>query len=199
MSIIIVRPVGVFYPSRNVLDYCFRHNPHGAGIMVADRNEKRLIIRKGLMSSDEVLDTFWYLKERHPSCPFIFHFRLATDGGISPGLCHPFPIDNRKQVLLARQPSNVKIAVAHNGVIPKWTGLDEDLSDTFLYVKNDLFPAKKKNLNFLQKQENRERIANETNSQLAFMNSRGHIYTIGQFYKFRGSFYTQPIPYYLQM
>ena len=40
---------------------------------------------------------------------------------------------------------------------------------------------KKRNLNFLQKPENRERIAEETDSRLVFMNSRGHIYTIGEF------------------
>ena len=197
MCIIIVRPVGTHYPGRNVLDYCFRHNPHGAGIMVADTDEKKLIIRKGLMSEDEVFRTFCKLKNRYPFSPFVFHFRWATDGGINPGLCHPFPIDNRKRVLLARQPSNVKIAVAHNGIIPKWSGLGEDVSDTFLYVKNDLFPMKKRNLNFLQKPENRERIAEETDSRLAFMNYRGQICTIGGFYQYNGIYYSKPIPTYL--
>ncbi len=195
MCIIIVKPRGIAFPTETILDYCFRRNPHGAGIMLAAEN--KLIIRKGLMSEDEGFRTFCKLKNRYPFSPFVFHFRWATDGGINPGLCHPFPIDNRKRVLLARQPSNVKIAVAHNGVIPKWSGLGEDVSDTFLYVKNDLFPALKNDPKLLLDAENRRRIAEETGSRLAFMNYRGQICTIGGFYQYNGIYYSKPLPAYL--
>ena len=195
MCIIVVKPRGIEFPSETILDYCFRRNPHGAGIMLATEN--KLIIRKGLMSRNEFYNVFRNLKERYFDSPFIIHFRWATDGGINPGLCHPFPIDNRKRVLLARQPSNVKIAVAHNGIIPKWSGLGGDVSDTFLYVKNDLFPALKNDSRLLLDAENRKRIAEETGSRLAFMNYRGQICTIGGFYLYNGIYYSKPIPAYL--
>ncbi|MDO4586390.1 MAG: hypothetical protein Q4C95_03745 [Planctomycetia bacterium] len=104
MRMIVVKSRGIEFPNETVFVYCFRHNPHGAGLMLADQG--RLVIRKGLMTRDEFFDVYRQLKEHFPASPFILHFRRATDGGIQPGLGHPFPIDVRKRVLTARRPSN---------------------------------------------------------------------------------------------
>lgn len=84
MYIIVVKPKGVKFPSERILDYCFRRNPDGAGIMLA--NQGRLTIRKGLMTRKEFFDAYHDLKERFPESPFILHFRWSTGGGVQPGL-----------------------------------------------------------------------------------------------------------------
>ena len=193
MCIIVIKPRGVEFPNDGILDYCFRRNPDGAGIMLADQG--RLIIRKGLMTPEEFFDVYHDLKEKFPESPFILHFRWSTGGGVQPGLCHPFPIDYRKRVLMARQPSNVRIAVAHNGVISNWSGIDATVSDTLLYVKNVLYPVFRDDPRYLCVPENRKRIASEVNgSRLAFMTASGAMCTIGGFYKYDGVYYSKPLP-----
>ena len=193
MCIIVIKPKGVEFPSDGILEYCFRRNPHGAGIMLADQG--KLIIRKGLMAEDEFFDAYHELKERFPASPFIMHFRWSTGGGIQPGLCHPFPIDYRKRVLMARQPANVKIAVAHNGVISDWSALNDTVSDTLLYVKNVLYPEFHVDPRYLFDAENRKRIADQVNgSRLAFMTASGVMCTIGGFYKYNGIYYSKSLP-----
>ncbi len=194
MCIIVVKTRNAEFPSDGILEYCFRRNPHGAGIMLAD-TDKSLIIRKGLMTRDEFFDIYNDLKERFPASPFIMHFRWSTGGGIQPGLCHPFPIDNRKRVLMAKQPSNVKIAVAHNGIIPDWSALNDTVSDTLLYVKNVLYPEFQADPRFLYDAENRKKIAEEVNgSRLVFMTASGAMCTIGGFYKYNGIYYSKALP-----
>ncbi len=130
MCIIVIKTRGVELPGDGILEHCFRRNPYRAGIMLAGQG--KLVIHKGLMTSDECFDAYRELKERFPASPFIPHFRWSTGGGIKPGLCHPFPIDNRKRGLTAREPANIKIA--HNGVISDWSGIDATVSlpQTFL-------------------------------------------------------------------
>ena len=84
MYIIVVKPKGVKFPSEGILDYCFRKNPDGASIMLA--NQGRLTIRKGLMTRKEFFDAYHDLKEWFPESPFILHFRWSTGGGVQPGL-----------------------------------------------------------------------------------------------------------------
>lgn len=194
MCIIVVKPKEVEFPTDGILGYCFQRNPHGAGIMLAD-SERGLLIRKGLMSKEEFFDVYDDLKDRYPESPFIFHFRWSTGGGIQAGLCHPFPIDYRKNVLMARQPSNVRIAVAHNGVISQWSGIDDTVSDTLLYVKNVLSPEFQKDPRYLIDPTNRKRIKDQIDgSRLAFMTNYGAICTIGGFYKYDGVYYSKPLP-----
>ena len=193
MCIIVIKPKGVEFPSDGILEYCFRRNPHGAGIMLADQG--KLMIHKGLMTEDEFFDVYRDLKERFPASPFILHFRWSTGGGIQPGLCHPFPIDNRKRVLMAKQPSNVKIAVAHNGIILDWSALNDTVSDTLLYVKNVLHPEFQADPRFLFDPANRKKIADEVNgSRLAFMTASGAMCTIGGFYKYDSVYYSKALP-----
>ena len=193
MCIIVIKPREVEFPSDGILEYCFRRNPHGAGIMLADQG--KLMIHKGLMTADEFFDAYHELKERFPASPFIMHFRWSTGGGVQPGLCHPFPIDNRKRVLMAKQPANVKIAVAHNGIILDWSALNDTVSDTLLYVKNVLHPEFQADPRFLFDPANRKKIADEVNgSRLAFMTASGAMCTIGGFYKYDSVYYSKALP-----
>ena len=221
MCIIVIKPKGRPFPSDSVLNYCFRRNPHGAGIMLAapraaaggvphdvngalaapagrgttSSRSHGLIIRKGLMTREDFFDCYHDLAKRFPESPFIIHFRWSTGGGIQPGLCHPFPIDSRRRVLTAKQPSNVKMAVAHNGIISRWSEVDDTVSDTLLYVKNVLFPAYKADPEFVFQPEQKAKIANAVNgSRLAFMTEKGRMIGIGGFYQYDGCFYSKPLP-----
>ena len=191
MCVIVVKPKGAEFPTDERLADCFRSNPDGAGIMLAAKG--KLIIRKGLMTEEEFFDVYHNLQRKFPESPFVIHFRWSTGGGVQTGLCHPFPISNRKIVLLAKEPTNPKIAVAHNGIIPKWSGVDATVSDTLLYVKNELFPAFKSDPDFIFKADQREKIASVVNgSRLVFLTDTGRITGIGNFYKYDGVYYSKP-------
>jgi hypothetical protein len=64
----------------------------------------------------------------------IYHFRIATSGGISPENCHPFPISAKEEDLKSLTLS-CKAAFVHNGILGKGSG---ELSDTQLYILNTL-------------------------------------------------------------
>jgi len=79
------------------------------GIGVAYREpENRLITWKKGLSVEEAQELATSLP-----LPFILHFRLATHGGMSPLLCHPFPVSRNVGVTLQGQ---AKELLFHNGV-----------------------------------------------------------------------------------
>lgn len=192
MCIIVYKPKGAPLPSQNLLSDCFHHNPDGAGIMFHDPR-RGLIIRKGMMNSDEFLRVCDRLRPCCDDIPVVIHCRWATHGGVQPGLCHPFPIDNRRNILTALVPRNVKMAVVHNGVIPQWSGKDQDVSDTLLYVQNELYPALRDDPDYLSDPRHRRHLADTSMSRLTFMDSGGNVTLVGQFFAYGGVYYSKQL------
>ena len=73
-------------PSLKELRLAEDSNPDGAGIAWVE--EGRVVFHKGL-SADEIGEL---IENEKPAFPFVVHFRLATIGGSSKGLTHPFPV-----------------------------------------------------------------------------------------------------------
>lgn len=108
----------------------FENNPDGAGFMYADSG--RVYIRKGFMEYNE------FRKAVKPfigriDIPMVFHFRIATHGGVNAGMCQPFPLSKRDKSLKALT-TNSDIGIAHNGIIPM-TMDARAISDTALFIK----------------------------------------------------------------
>lgn len=71
-------------PTLDILKDCEKENPHGGGM--AWRTAKGVQFAKGL-NAEEI-----HRISLKVELPFVIHFRIATAGGHSPAMCHPFPI-----------------------------------------------------------------------------------------------------------
>lgn len=107
MCIAIVAKPGVVVPTGNLVR-SFARNSDGAGFAYVDKDNGKVRIKKGFMTSIAFLNAYQeVVKEgHHLNMPMLLHFRIATLGGINHDNCHPFPIKNG--------------ALIHNGVL--WSG-----------------------------------------------------------------------------
>jgi len=118
----------------------------------------------------------------------IFHFRISTHGGINPALCHPFPISNKIPVLRLLHTST-KLGIVHNGVIPIKTR--KGISDTMEYIATKINRRYRKQSDFYKDKKQRKAILTEIgSSKMAFLDSQGNIYTIGDFVEDNGILYS---------
>lgn len=102
-------------PSKEMVERAWNANSDGAGIAWrADYNgAKHVFWKKGLESPEEVFD----LTERLPG-PYVVHFRVASIGGVSPELTHPFPV--QRDVPLALEGRTRQAVLFHNGHWGDW-------------------------------------------------------------------------------
>lgn len=109
MCVAFAVPEGVDFPDLDDLLDMENANPDGAGIAWVDNNEVHWL--KGL-EARELHD----LGHQLPG-PKICHFRLATAGGRSMELTHPFPVEKAPRTSLSGRAKRVMI---HNGHISDW-------------------------------------------------------------------------------
>jgi len=149
MCVIIHKPASVSPPSEETLKQCKERNKDGIGIAI--RLPDGIHIKKGI-----TLKTLNQLLQEHKDKECVIHFRLATQGWIDAGNCHPFPIETDIN-LLRRTNLVTNYAVAHNGI---FSDFDEDkvkviirrkgkkrktnayLSDTQQFIRKVLAPLK---------------------------------------------------------
>ena len=53
----------------------------------------------------------------HVPLPCVIHFRIATSGGVSKELCHPFPVSKKVSV---EESGRAKQVLFHNGIWSDW-------------------------------------------------------------------------------
>ena len=115
MCVAIVCNKGSKLPGYDTLSDCWESNPHGAGFAYRMPNGKVHIL-KGFMTFKEFYDAW----ERHlpemDDTDVLVHFRIATHGGVYPGMCHPFPVSNKADKLKATDLITDQ-AMVHNGII----------------------------------------------------------------------------------
>lgn len=121
ICVIVYKPSGVDV-DMSVLKECFNRNPDGGGVMYAE--DGVLKVAKGFMKWRSLKR---YLKrmtdEKKTGLPFVFHFRIATHGSISPPNCHPFHIHEG-------------MAMVHNGVMSNIPiAKDSDISDSEAFIQ----------------------------------------------------------------
>ena len=118
MCVIIASPKGVKIPDE-LLREAACSNRDGAGIAWIKDGKVHWV--KGLMKIDDMLNAY-----QSVTGPHAVHFRLATHGGNTPLLTHPFPVTD--QVRLDLKGSGFKLLM-HNGVYTDWS---EDLKASIL-------------------------------------------------------------------
>lgn len=133
MCIIAVKKPGVPPLPENKVKICFNNNQDGAGFAVMREGSEAIHIRKGFMTLEE-MNKALEEAEIQINDTVVYHFRIATSGGVKPEMTHPFPISHKKEDLYATDIVCTR-AFAHNGVFGKGS---DDFSDTQLFAKTHL-------------------------------------------------------------
>lgn len=133
MCIIAYKPAGEKFPSTKKLRAMFVNNPDGAGFMYADGDA--VVIKKGFMEFSEFKRAFNEISARR-DLAVVFHFRIATHGGINKAMTQPFPLSSKIKRLKSLD-TRADVGVAHNGIITMTCDARE-ISDTALFIKKYL-------------------------------------------------------------
>jgi len=119
VCIAIYKPAGAEV-GRDVLRRCWDKNPDGAGFMYAKDGE--LVVEKGFMRWKMFKKHWNRLGDGRKELPMVIHFRIATEGSVSPPNCHPFRLQG------------TDIGFVHNGVISSVNIPDtSDLTDSEMF------------------------------------------------------------------
>lgn len=133
MCVAIYKPENVQTPSLDTLKQCWDANPDGVGFALLTGGDKYAIeIHKGYMTWKQFKAAFEKYRLADFTGNMLLHFRIATHGGISPGLTHPFSLT--KDVKLLKH-TNVRTnyALIHNGMLP--IKPEGDISDTMEFCR----------------------------------------------------------------
>lgn len=92
-----------------ILEKCEETNPHGGGVAwVADGT---VHFKKNITAAQ----AHELVKDK--PLPHVFHFRIASIGGVIPALCHPFAVRNKCNDELE---GTTQAAFFHNGTVKDW-------------------------------------------------------------------------------
>ena len=187
MCIIAVKKKNQELPKEEVSQTMFKNNSDGAGFMYSYNG--KVIIQKGYMTYDSFKAALNKLctKVDAYTTTIVFHFRIATHGSVSPALCHPFPLSH-KIPMLKKLYSASRIGVVHNGIIP--IKPRKGISDTMEYIATVLAKREKYNKEFYKSKKIRKAILAEIDSKMAFLDSEGNVYTVGEFIEDNGILYS---------
>lgn len=177
MCVIAVSEKGIRQPTEKELSLMWKGNPDGGGYMCI-RNGK-VMIHKGFLEWKDFIRSVRSEKFT-PDDPVVYHFRIATQGGINAEMTHPFPLSNDIHHMSALDVS-CEIGVAHNGIIPLTADKNnKDFSDTALFVTQYLSALVRSPFDLLNPHilTMIERLGN---SKFALMDRYGNITTIGKF------------------
>lgn len=124
MCILAVATAGAMFP-RETLEDMFLANPDGAGWAYA--KDGKIYFSKGYTSANKFIKAVLKLPE---DAERMVHCRIATHGGVSKELTHPFPVSESyaKMEMLSGVLSSGYI-LAHNGILSNFTP-DKSHSDT---------------------------------------------------------------------
>ena len=101
----------------NELENCFMSNHDGVGMAWAENG--KVSVRKGFMTLEEANLAYAKFQLEHPEfIPHVLHFRIATSGGASPEMTHPYKMTTGSELSLSEDTD--KSVLFHNGVIPNW-------------------------------------------------------------------------------
>ena len=186
MCVICVKKKGVRMPTLSEIRSMWERNPDGAGFMYA--RDGQIHIEKGFMKLDDLIAAL-NLAGITSRDPLVLHFRIATQGGIRPEMCHPFPV-SKDQADLTALKIDAKIGIAHNGIIQRCTFDRSESSDTALFIARYVSEIIR-NPSDTTKRALCEAIgALAPMNRFAIMNNKGKISTIGNFEEHKGLMYS---------
>lgn len=179
MCIIAIKPADTQFPKSKVFAQMWNSNPHGAGYMYAHNGHVH--IRKGFMSLYDFWQSLYGLDpDTWHKSPFVFHFRIATHGGIKPSRCHPFPLSASLNDLEALS-CTCDTGIAHNGIIP--IAPHGGISDTMEYIRSVLAPNYSTASDIFTIEAYHDISLETKGNRLVFLAGTGQLLTTGQWFK----------------
>ena len=180
MCVICSSTAGARQPSVDELKAMWTANPHGAGYMYVRNGAVH--IRKGFMTWHEFLEAI-VAEGFGEADAVVYHFRISTQGGVRPEMCHPFPLTSKLAITeLTRV--KCKCGIAHNGIIPCTADpYDLEFSDTAHFVAEYLswMLITREDVKDKQMQRRIEKLIGR--SKLALLTTDGVITEIGEFHE----------------
>lgn len=173
MCVIASIPAGAGRLSDDILATMWQRNPDGAGIMYAA--DGRVWGHKGLMTLDALRAAVAAVPD---GAPLVIHCRIATSGGISPEMTHPFPVSRRLRRLRALD-WTADIGIAHNGIIAGFGG--KEISDTADFARSVACPLLHSDI--AERAIEKTIAAATYGSRLAIMYGDGHVIHTGDWVK----------------
>ena len=186
MCVICIKKKGVRLPLFKEVKAMWERNPHGAGFMYA--RDGKLTISKGYMTLRSLIEG---LDDAHISEDeaLVIHFRISTQGGINPEMCHPFPV-SKQYADMCKLDASPEIAIAHNGIIQRCSEPFAKYSDTALFVTRYVSELIRKPSD-IGKYALLEAIsALAPNNKFALMDKYGNVQTVGDFEEVDGLLYS---------
>ena len=111
MCVIVIASLG--RPSAAMIDACYQANAEGAGIAWRDPDDPTLVRWEKGLDLHEIQDLAATLP-----LPYIAHFRIASVGGGSKKLCHPFEVSEDSSPEMSGATKNPLLF--HNGTWTEW-------------------------------------------------------------------------------
>lgn len=182
MCIIAIKPKGMKMFDKKTIDTMFINNPDGSGYMYYDSKSKKVVIKKGFMTSKALMKS---LNEKDlTKTNVILHFRIGTSGYFDKMNCHPYPIYDTNKL-----ECKTDIAMAHNGILQGYIPPKiSDINDTQVFIQNVLRNLKKG----FQYDTDKLMLIEELigTNKFAFLDSKNQITLIGNFIEDGGYIYS---------
>ena len=176
MCIIVVKKSGVKMPTKKEFKNCFDANSDGSGYMFAVNGKVHIV--KGLMTFNSFKKSLDENRKKYgDNIPYVFHFRISTQGGIQKSLCHPYPLSDDMEAL---KKLNVmtNIGVAHNGIIDLTSNWRvKEYNDTMLFITDYLSELVKNRNDLIRFRTLIERLT--SGSRLAILFNDGNVELTG--------------------
>jgi predicted glutamine amidotransferase len=182
MCVIVVVQSKKDIPPYETLTKCGRNNADGMGYMYVKNN--KVVINKGFFKVKSLHES---MQDNIPEeSPVVIHFRIATHGAKTAGLCHPFPVTSNYETLCALDVT-CDTGVAHNGVLSAYGKINKEYSDTQNYIATVLAFVKDHITNDGVKQLISDSIGSD---KLAFLTHEGIIHMFGNYTKLENVWYS---------
>lgn len=195
MCIIVHKPQNTKFPSENTLRECFQNNDDGAGFMFSSNNVVH--IKKGFMTFEKFYKALKKsIRKYGENLPYVMHFRISTQAGVSPEFTHPYPLSSNLSVL-KRLSTNTNIGIAHNGIISLTSNAKAKKSNDTMDFITDYLSLIIRDENYYKDTRNLKLIDKLGESKFAILDGKGHCELIGNFYQEEGIYYSNKtyLPY----
>lgn len=177
MCVIAVKNKDIGMPSRETMEICWDNNPDGAGYMYSVNG--KVYIKKGFMRFEDFWKSLERTREKHGGkIPYVFHFRIGTQGGNTPQNTHPFPLSSRMGNL-RKLDYSCNIGIAHNGIIDLTSSYGKvDYSDTMAFI-TEYLSLIIQSYEWHENDKTKKLIKRLCGSRLAILDKFDHIELIG--------------------
>lgn len=186
MCVICYIPKGVELPRKERIKAMWDSNSDGAGLFwIADN---KVHISKGYFDFEAFYKDILIVKDY--DYEMAIHMRIATAGGISQSMCHPFPISNKKSDMFNLD-GTYDSAIMHNGVIH--INNRAEYSDTAEFVVTNLYSrylTDNRFYNHLSSKATKKLEDRINGSRMIFFGGDGSIKMIGNWSEKNGCYYS---------